>query len=184
MRKFFINEKNNCSVISISCAKKFLLAHYEKCKRKLGTFDKGKSELEPVLVKLIYYSLTKEEFEDGWKDMLDTYKVCDNIYLKMMYNSRKMWVPVFLKKVFCPFIKSTGRSEGINSVFKDYIMRKDIIETFLEQYQLFQEDQQCKEYKDRFNSTILEPKYSTKHPIERHARKIYNREIYEKLLIK
>ena len=71
--------KNNCSVISISCAKKFLLAHYEKCKRKLGTFDKGKSELELVLVKLIYYSLTKEEFEDGWKDMLDTYKVCDNI---------------------------------------------------------------------------------------------------------
>jgi len=61
-------------------------------------------------------------------------------------------------------------------------MRKDTIETFLEQYQLFQEDQQCKEYKDRFNSNILEPKYSTKHPIERHAGKIYNREIYEKFL--
>jgi len=61
-------------------------------------------------------------------------------------------------------------------------MRKDTIETFLEQYQLFQEDQQCKEYKDRFNLTVLEPKYSTKHPIERHAGKIYNREIYEKFL--
>ena len=29
---------------------------------------------------------------------------------------------------------------------------------------------------------MLEPKYSTKHPIERHAGKIYNREIYEKFL--
>jgi len=27
-----------------------------------------------MLVKLIYYSLTEEEFEDGWKEMLETYK--------------------------------------------------------------------------------------------------------------
>ena len=151
-------------------------------RENLAPLINEKPELEPVLVKLIYYSLTEDEFEDGWKEMLETYKISENIYLQMMYNSRKIWVLVFLKKVFCPFIKSTGRSEGINSVFMDYVMRKDRIETFLEQYQLFQEDQQCKEYKDRFNSTVLEPKYSTKHPIERHAGKIYNREIYEKFL--
>ena len=101
-------------------------------RENLAPLIKEKLELEPVLVKLTYYSLTEEEFEDGWKEMLETYKISENIYLQMMYNSRKIWVLVFLKKVFCPFIKSTRRSEGINSVFKDYVMRKDTIETFLE----------------------------------------------------
>jgi hypothetical protein len=61
-------------------------------------------------------------------------------------------------------------------------MWKDTIETFLQQYKLYQEEQLDKEHRDRFESTVLEPKYSTKHPIEQHEGKLYTRSIYKKFL--
>ena len=51
-------------------------------RENLAPLIKEKPELEPVLVKLIYYSLTEEEFEDGWKEMLETYKISEKYTCK------------------------------------------------------------------------------------------------------
>uniref|UniRef100_A0A0A9T3X6 Protein FAR1-RELATED SEQUENCE n=1 Tax=Arundo donax TaxID=35708 RepID=A0A0A9T3X6_ARUDO len=149
-------------------------------RQHLGAFLEVRQGMEKEMDKLIYDSLTEVEFEEGWATMIEKYKASGNSYLNQMYNTRKMWVPVFLKKVFCPFIWTTGRSESTNSNFKDFVMRKDSIETFLQQYVIFQEEQESIENKDRFESNVLISKYSTMKPIERQAGDIYTRGIYGK----
>jgi hypothetical protein len=87
---------------------------------------------------------------------------------------------MYFKQTFCPFIRTTGRSEGMNSVFKDYVKRKVTIEIFLIQYDLFQQTVVETENEDRFLSIGLEPVYWGHSRIERHANKLYTRGIFFK----
>jgi len=89
-----------------------------------------------------------------------------------------MWAPAYFMDIFCPFIKTTGRSESTNSSFKDYVMRKDSIETFLQQCQIYEEEQAEIERRDRFESNVQEHVYATMQMIERHAAQVYTRNIY------
>jgi hypothetical protein len=74
-------------------------------RENLAQLLKDKEGLAFTLEKLIYTSLTEQEFETGWTTMIEgDADLAKNPYLKAMFDSRKMWVPVFLKKVFCPFI--------------------------------------------------------------------------------
>lgn len=129
---------------------------------------------------LVTQSLIVEEFENVWTAMLAKYEISEHKYLNQMYKTREMWIPVYFKKVWCPFIKSTGRSESTNSGFKDYVMRKDTIETFLKQYEIYQDEQRENENEDRFESNLVVPIYSSMQPIERHAGEIYTRRMYLK----
>lgn len=132
----------------------------------LGTLRKSRKGFTGELEFLIYDSFTEEEFEKGWTETLKKHNLAGNKHLKSMYESRHMWVPVFLRRIFCPFTKSTGRSESMNSNFKDYVHRKDSIETFLKQYEIFEDEQQKHEDKDRFESTVQKAKCTTMKPIE------------------
>ncbi|WVZ94775.1 hypothetical protein U9M48_040633 [Paspalum notatum var. saurae] len=138
--------------------------------------------MEEVMRKLIYHSLTENEFESCWNRMIEKYNASGNELLQRMFANRKMWVPVHFKDTFCAFIWSSGRSESTNSSLKDYVMRNDTIGTFLEQYEIFQDEQDTVEDKDRFDSNILKPIYTTKKPIKRHAARIYNKGIYLKFV--
>nr|XP_051191074.1 uncharacterized protein LOC127304424 [Lolium perenne] len=75
---------------------------------------------------------------------------------------------------------AASRSEGMNSIFKDYVKRKDTLETFLVQYELFQETIIEAENDDRFVSIGLEPIYWGHNLVEKHAGKIYTRGIFFK----
>jgi hypothetical protein len=68
----------------------------------------------------------------------------------------------------------------MNSIFKDYVKRKDTIETFLMQYELFQENIIEMENEDKFESIGKEPIYWGHTRIERHAGRVYTRGIFFK----
>ena len=99
-----------------------------------------------------------------------------------MWKYRDMYVSAYFRGSFCPFIRSTSRSESFNSNFKDYVRRKDTIETFLKQYELFQENIVQIENRDRFESSQQIPVFWCRQLIERHAGKIYTKGIYLKFV--
>jgi hypothetical protein len=88
-----------------------------------------------------------------------------------------MWVPVYFRHVFCPFIRSFGRCESTHSIFKDYVLQEDTIETIISQYNIFQEESVSI---DRFESTLQKPIYCTRQLIERRAAEIYTMGLFLK----
>ncbi|KAL6653059.1 hypothetical protein ACP70R_011984 [Stipagrostis hirtigluma subsp. patula] len=150
-----------------------------KATDELGGPMANRSGVEAELTHLITNSLTTDEFEDGWKAMLEKYGAAANAHLNLMYQTRLMWVPVYFKHAFCPFIRSSGRSESTNSIFKDNVLREDTIETFIRQYDIFQKEAISIEDGDKFQST-QKPMYYTRQLIERHAAEIYTTGLFLK----
>ncbi|XP_051196826.2 protein FAR1-RELATED SEQUENCE 5-like [Lolium perenne] len=160
---------------------RFCLWHImNNCSDKMGGFMAAREGMEDEMRNIIMDSLTIEEFESKWNAMIEKYDAASSKHLPLMWKCRSQWVPVYFRKVFCPFIRTTGRSEGMNSIFKDYVKRKDTLETFLVQYELFQETIIEAENDDRFVSIGLEPIYWGHNLVEKHAGKIYTRGIFFK----
>lgn len=144
---------------------------------EIGGFMADRHGMEAEMSCLILNSLTTEDFENGWKAMLEKYTAELNAHLKLMYWTKSMWVPVYFKHVFCPFIRSFGFCNSANSIFKDYVLQEDNIETFISQYNIFQEQAVGI---DTFESSMQKPLYCTRQPIERHAAEIYTVRLFLK----
>ena len=91
----------------------------------LSAFMATMEGMEQEIMRLIMQSLTIEEFETGWKQMEQTYACGKHEHIMRMWKYRDMYVSAYFRGSFCPFIRSTSRSESFNSNFKDYVRRKD-----------------------------------------------------------
>jgi hypothetical protein len=151
-----------------------------KMREHLSFFMSTHEGMEEEITRLIMQSLSIEEFEEGWKQMEMTYDCAAHDHIIRMWKNRTLFVPAYFHGKFCPFTRSTSRSESFNSNFKDYVKRKDTIETFIQQYELFQENIVEIENKDRFETTQKKPVFFLRQPIEKHAAKIYTKGLYLK----
>ncbi|XP_066375147.1 protein FAR1-RELATED SEQUENCE 5-like [Miscanthus floridulus] len=79
---------------------------------------------------IVNNSLTVEEFERLWKRMIEERNLQGNHYFSKMWEMRKMFIPVYYKIDFFPFIQTTSRSEATNARFKDkrYTVNTDLTE--------------------------------------------------------
>ena len=149
----------------------------------MGAYMAAMLGMEETISELIMESMSIEEFEEGWQIMLEKYNCKNQEHLGRMWNLRHMFVPAYFRDDFCPFTRSTGRSESFNSNFKDYVMHKDTIETFMKEYSNFQDNIVETENQDRFDTLVKDPVFWSPKPIERHAAKVYTRGIYLKFQI-
>jgi hypothetical protein len=84
-----------------------------KCGRCLDRKQKTAKNsliLREELNDIIDNSLTKEEFETQWHQLINKYGVQHVKYLQVMYNTRERWAPVWFKQEFYPFINTISRS--------------------------------------------------------------------------
>ncbi|XP_022852925.1 protein FAR1-RELATED SEQUENCE 5-like [Olea europaea var. sylvestris] len=56
---------------------------------------------------LVYDTLSCEEFEDGWLNMLDQFELRDHDWLSGLYEERSHWVPCFLNTTFWADMSTT-----------------------------------------------------------------------------
>jgi hypothetical protein len=66
--------------------------------------------------------------------MISYYKLETNKYFNMMWEMREIFVLVYFKNDFFPFLQSTGRSEDTNARFKDNVGPTYNITGFLKEY--------------------------------------------------
>ena len=144
-----------------------------KATDELGSFMDHRVGMETEVTHLVTNSLATDEFENGWQAMLQKYDAASNAHLNLMYQTRLMWVPVYFKHVFCPFIRSSEGSDNTNSIFKDDVPLQDTIENLIHQYDIFQKEVACMEHGYRSQSTPKIPMYCTRQPIERQAAELY-----------
>lgn len=112
----------------------------ENIKKNLSSYLSARGTMENELRYVIRNTFTPAEFED-WKVVLMRHGVESNEYLRHLFEIRTYWAPAYFKSKFYPFSSTTGRSESTNSPFKNYVLPKDTILNFFEQYQFIQEKQ-------------------------------------------
>ncbi|KAI8562666.1 hypothetical protein RHMOL_Rhmol03G0052300 [Rhododendron molle] len=82
----------------------------------------------------VYDSLTKEECEKNWANLINTYHLEANEWLSGLYEERHRWAPAFVKDVFWAGMSTTQRSESMNAYFDGYVHSNTTLKEFVEQY--------------------------------------------------
>lgn len=128
-------------------------------------------------------SLTELEFETLWKKMIADFKVEHIEFFQTIWNSRKRWVHVYFKKNFFPFLQTTARSEGMNSLFKRGVGPQYIMTSFLREYQrsmdtIHSSENECDH--NAIHKKVPTEKMLTKYYIEMQAHDLYNLSIFRR----
>ncbi|XP_022886905.1 protein FAR1-RELATED SEQUENCE 2-like [Olea europaea var. sylvestris] len=92
--------QNEIQIIFPNTKHRWCLWHIlKKLPEKFG-YHVDKSSIFSAIHVLVYDSQSVEEFDEGWKSMLDTYDLSENAWLSGLYENRGRWVPCFLKTIF------------------------------------------------------------------------------------
>lgn len=64
--------------------------------------------------------LTIDEFEEGWKYLIEKYNLKNHDYMTRLYEIRHKLAKPYFKGVFCAKMSSTQQSESANHMLKNY----------------------------------------------------------------
>ncbi|KAJ9562243.1 hypothetical protein OSB04_007403 [Centaurea solstitialis] len=65
--------------------------------------------------------LDPEEFEHKWNVLMEEYSLSGDKWLQALFNIRRSWIPAYFKHLpMCSLMKTTSRSESINSFFNSF----------------------------------------------------------------
>ncbi|RYR54689.1 hypothetical protein Ahy_A06g029995 [Arachis hypogaea] len=109
-------------------------------------------------VKLDYgYGIWKRDFDRRWAAILDKHNLVGSTWMEKTYETRAMWSHCFLQDKFFGYIRTTSQCEGINSLIRFYVNRKNTLIDFMHNL-----DRALKEYRNNeliadFKSQFSEP---------------------------
>ncbi|KAL3813010.1 hypothetical protein ACJIZ3_014278 [Penstemon smallii] len=132
----------------------------------------------------IYDYEFEDEFIDAWDNMIETYGLQNNEWLKGLFQIKEKWALVYGRETFCADMCTTQRSESMNSVIKKYISYKNELVEFFEHFERLLNDRRCKESRADFYTSqsvpsLLFPVQILKCWSQVHAAMIYTPKILE-----
>nr|XP_051196586.1 protein FAR1-RELATED SEQUENCE 5-like [Lolium perenne] len=152
----------------------------QKVQEKLGTFVAQREDLRLEFNDVIDYSMTPEEFEQRWVNMVETHGVADNTHFLDLYDLREYFVPAYFRHRFFPFLQTTSRSEGFNAVLKQYVHPHDSLVRFFKQYMKLQERIDVTEDAHEFDGDEKTVRLWGDFPMEKQILQTYTMPIYHR----
>ncbi|XP_052728548.1 protein FAR1-RELATED SEQUENCE 5-like [Vigna angularis] len=128
-----------------------------------------KSELK----RLVYDTVSYEDFELGWANLMSCQGLENNDWLNSLYADRQRWVPCYMKHQFWAGMSTTQRSEGMNAFFDGFINSSTTLQQFVHQYNNALRQKAQKELEADFSSmnttlpcgsqSLIERQYQTEY---------------------
>ncbi|XP_059461898.1 protein FAR1-RELATED SEQUENCE 5-like [Corylus avellana] len=126
----------------------------------------------------IHNTITIEEFEMEWSEIVGKYELGENDWLKKLYMRREKWMPAYLRTTFCAGMSTTQRSESMNKFFKDYVRSSTMVSDFVYQYEKALDARYFKEKERDVKTKTSKPIIKTCYKMEVEAAKVYTRESF------
>lgn len=166
------------------CRHRICLSHiFERVSENLSLACKANTCFLNKLHECVYESLTVDEFEIRWNQLIKDYEFWDNTWLQTLYDDRQQWVPVYLKDTFFAGMSISEQGESISSFFDAYISEQTTIKEFLERYETTLENLYEKEAQADFEMLYTKPFLKTPSPFEKQAASTYTSEIFTKIQV-
>jgi hypothetical protein len=118
----------------------------------------SKKGFREALYRCIYDSETIDQFLLDWQKMVDEYDLHGNQTLNNLWETKEMWAPVYFNTSFFPFTGTTGRSEGLNGLFKLFVHPQDSVWIFVKQYEHIIETRLDREDREGYKVETTEPR--------------------------
>lgn len=154
---------------------------FREAQDKLSHVFHSSPSFEVEFHKCINETETIDEFKSCWVSLLERYGLTDSDWLKLMYDDRRQWVPVFLRDTFFGEMSITQSSEKVNSFFSGYINASTSIQVLIKQCEKAIASRREKEVKADYDTINTTAVLRTPSPMEKQAASIYTRKIFMKI---
>ncbi|KAK6930226.1 FAR1 DNA binding domain [Dillenia turbinata] len=139
---------------------------------KVKEYDSAE-QIKVAFVNVVYDSLTKDEFVDGWKNFIKEFNLQENEWLNGLYEERHRWVPACVKDAFWAGLSTTKKGETMNTFFDGYVNSRTTLKQFVEQYDQALKFRVEREAQSDFHSYSLRIACITHFEIEKQFQAIY-----------
>ncbi|RYR45177.1 hypothetical protein Ahy_A07g031037 [Arachis hypogaea] len=114
------------------------------------------------------YRRAKRDFDRRWAAILDKHNLVGSTWMEKTYETREMWSHCFIRDKFFGYIRTTSQCEGINSLIRFYVNRKNTLIDFMHNL-----DRALKEYRN--NDLIADYKSQCSEPLMITSLEVYER---------
>jgi len=105
--------------------------NYQNAAKHLNHVFHSSNHFAYDLGNCVYDYEDEDEWLDAWNNMLKEYDLLDNEWLTEIFSVKEKWAMVYGRHMFTTDMKSTQRSESVNSVLKKYLKPKyDLLQFF------------------------------------------------------
>lgn len=131
----------------------------------------------------VYKSLTVANFEERWKKLMIDYELHDHDWLQSLYEVKHKWIKAYTKNFFAARMTTTSRSEGMNSLFDEYVNATTSIKEFIVNTGKALEKQVLRERKADYVTCHRTRNMTLESPLETHGANIYTKEMFRRFQI-
>nr|DAD38196.1 TPA_asm: hypothetical protein HUJ06_008837 [Nelumbo nucifera] len=110
-----------------------------------------------------------DDFEVGWKEMVNTYGLLENKHIASLYALRTFWALPFLRCYFFAGMTSTFQSESINAFIQRFLSAQSQLDHFVEQVAVVVDFRDQAGTKQKMQRKLHKVCLKTGSPIESHA---------------
>ncbi|XP_020107897.1 protein FAR1-RELATED SEQUENCE 5-like [Ananas comosus] len=168
------------SALPNTCHRLCLWHIFQNANTNLGHIISKFPEFSKVLKDCAYEARSIENFVARWEDMLRTYNLEENAWLQNLYCLREKWAEVFRRDSFCANMRTTQRSESMNSHLKQFFHKKLSLSELLKEYDRalkhFREKELYEDYKSRQTKSVP---FLPDVPLLITAANVYTRTLYK-----
>lgn len=138
-----------------------------------------KEHIITEIKKVIYEALSVTDFEKGWKELIDRFKLGEDEWLSQLYDQRKKWAPVYVNHTFWAGTSAVRHTaEKPDAFFDGLISTKSTLQHFLEQYDGFIKAKLEKEAFEDLRSFYSRQQFMSGLQFEEQIGELYTRNIF------
>ncbi|KAL8131436.1 protein FAR1-RELATED SEQUENCE 8-like [Apium graveolens] len=136
---------------------------------------------QTVLHRAVYNSIKVDEFEMAWDDMIKSSGIRDIEYLRLLYEDRERWAPVYFKDTVFAGMSISQPGKSLSFFSDDNVHKKTSLKEFFDIYDSVVQKSFEKEALADYESKLFTPLLKTKSSYELQLSEIYTKEICLKL---
>ncbi|GJZ55757.1 FAR1-related sequence 11-like protein [Tanacetum coccineum] len=110
-----------------------------------------------------------DEFELGWREMVDNYGLHENKHIVSLYALRTFWALPFLRCYFFAGMTSTFQLDSVNTLIQRFLSAQSVLENFVEQVEVVMDAKDQVALKQKMIRSSQKVSLKTGSPLESHA---------------